>query len=196
MARGSLRIYLGAAPGVGKTYAMLNEGRRRRERGEDVVVGLVETHGRRPTAEQVGDLEVIPRKAVEYRGTTLEELDVDAVLARRPDIVLVDELAHTNAPGSRNEKRWQDIDQLLEAGIGVISTVNIQHLESLNDVVEQITGMRQQETVPGRGRAPRRPASARRSRLGVDPRHGSRAATSTRRSASTSRWPTTSGRET
>ncbi len=148
MARGSLRIYLGAAPGVGKTYAMLNEGRRRRERGEDVVVGLFETHGRRPTAEQVGDLEVIPRKAVEYRGTTLEELDVDAVLARRPDIVLVDELAHTNAPGSRNEKRWQDIDQLLEAGIGVISTVNIQHLESLNDVVEQITGMRQQETVP------------------------------------------------
>ena len=148
MARGSLRIYLGAAPGVGKTYAMLNEGRRRRERGEDVVVGLVETHGRRPTAEQVGDLEVIPRKPVEYRGTTLEELDVDAVLARRPDIVLVDELAHTNAPGSRNEKRWQDIDQLLEAGIGVISTVNIQHLESLNDVVEQITGMRQQETVP------------------------------------------------
>jgi two-component system sensor histidine kinase KdpD len=148
MARGTLRIYLGAAPGVGKTYAMLNEGRRRRERGEDVVVGLVETHGRRPTAEQVGDLEVTPRKAVEYRGTTLEELDVDAVLARRPDIALVDELAHTNAPGSRNEKRWQDIDELLEAGIGVISTVNIQHLESLNDVVEQITGMRQQETVP------------------------------------------------
>ena len=148
MARGTLRIYLGAAPGVGKTYAMLNEGRRRRERGEDIVVGLVETHGRWPTAEQVADLEVVPRKAVEYRGTTLEELDVDAVLTRRPDIALVDELAHTNAPGSRNEKRWQDIDELLEAGIGVISTVNIQHLESLNDVVEQITGMRQQETVP------------------------------------------------
>src|SRR5215207_1022950 len=170
MARGTLRIYLGAAPGVGKTYAMLNEGRRRRERGEDIVVGLVETHGRWPTAEQVADLEVVPRKAVEYRGTTLEELDVDAVLTRRPDIALVDELAHTNAPGSRNEKRWQDIDELLEAGIGVISTVNIQHLESLNDVGRADHRHASAGDCSGRGRAPRRPASARRSRLGVDPR--------------------------
>jgi two-component system sensor histidine kinase KdpD len=148
MARGSLRIYLGAAPGVGKTFAMLNEGRRRAERGTDVVVGMVETHGRAKTAAQVGDLEVIPRRTIDYRGTTLEEMDVDAILARRPAQALVDELAHTNVPGSRNEKRWQDIEELLAAGIDVISTVNIQHLESLNDVVEQITGTKQRETVP------------------------------------------------
>jgi two-component system, OmpR family, sensor histidine kinase KdpD len=148
MARGQLRIYLGAAAGVGKTYAMLNEGRRRRDYGEDVVAGFVEPHRRAKTAAQVGDLEVIPRRKVEYRGTTLEEMDVDAILERRPQIALVDELAHTNAPGSRNEKRWEDVDELLGAGIDVISTLNIQHLESLNDVVEEITGIKQRETIP------------------------------------------------
>jgi two-component system sensor histidine kinase KdpD len=148
MTRGTLRIYLGAAPGVGKTYAMLAEGNRRRSRGTDVVIGYVETYGRIHTIEQLGDLEIVPRRRVEYRGTTLEEMDVDAVLARRPTTVLVDELAHTNAPGSEREKRWQDVETLLEAGIDVISTVNIQHLESVNDVVERITGVRQRETVP------------------------------------------------
>jgi two-component system, OmpR family, sensor histidine kinase KdpD len=148
MSRGTLRIYLGAAAGVGKTFAMLNEGRRRRDYGEDVVVGLVETHGREKTAEQVGDLEVVPRRRLDHRGTTFEELDVDAVLARRPQVALVDELAHTNVPGSRNEKRWQDVEELLEAGIHVISTLNVQHLESLNDVVEGITGVTQRETIP------------------------------------------------
>ena len=148
--RGTLRIYLGAAPGVGKTFAMLNEGRRRHDRGTDVVVGFVEFHGRPHTAEQVGDLEVVPRRTYEYRGTTFEEMDVDAIVRRGPQQVLVDEYAHTNVPGSRNEKRWQDVDELLEAGIDVISTVNIQHLESLNDVVEQITGIKQRETVPDR----------------------------------------------
>lgn len=146
--RGVLRVYLGAAPGVGKTFAMLDEGQRRAARGTDVVVAYVETHGRPRTAEQVGDLEVIPRQVVEYRGTTQEEMDLDAVLARNPEVALVDELAHTNVPGSGNEKRWQDVEALLEAGICVITTVNIQHLESLNDVVESITGIRQQETVP------------------------------------------------
>jgi two-component system sensor histidine kinase KdpD len=148
VARGSLRIYLGAAPGVGKTFAMLNEGRRAHERGRDVVVGFVETHGRAKTAEQLAGLEILPRRSMTYRGATFEELDVEAVLARRPEIALVDELAHTNVPGSRHEKRWQDIEQLLDAGIAVISTVNIQHLESLHDVVEGITGIRQAETVP------------------------------------------------
>jgi len=148
MARGTLRIYLGAAPGVGKTYAMLGEGRRRVARGTDVVVGYVETHGRDQTLAQVGDLGCVPRKTMTYRGTTFEEMDVDAILARKPQVALVDELAHTNVPGSRNAKRWQDIDELLEAGITVISTVNVQHLESLNDVVERITGIKQQETVP------------------------------------------------
>ena len=148
MARGRLRIYLGAAAGVGKTFAMLNEGRRRRDYGEDVVVGFVETHGRRKTGDQVGDLEVVPRRRVPYRGGEFEELDVDAVLARRPQVALVDELAHTNVPGSRNEKRWQDVDELLAAGIDVISTLNVQHLESLSDVVEQITGIVQRERIP------------------------------------------------
>ena len=146
--RGLLRIYLGAAPGVGKTYAMLGEGRRGRERGKDVVVGIVETHGRAKTAAQIGDLEIVPRRKIAYRGTTLAEMDVDAILARHPQIALVDELAHTNAPGSGNDKRYQDIDRLLDAGIDVISTVNVQHLESLNDVVEEITGITQRETVP------------------------------------------------
>ena len=148
MARGTLRIYLGAAPGVGKTFAMLGEGRRRAERGTDVVVGYVETHTRKKTAEQVGDLELVPRRRLEYRGASFEEMDVDAILERRPEVALVDELAHTNVPGSRFEKRWEDVEVLLEAGITVISTLNIQHLESVNDVVEQITGIKQQETIP------------------------------------------------
>ena len=148
MARGTLRIYLGAAPGVGKTFAMLGEGRRRAERGTDVVVGFVETHGRPKTAAQLDGLEVMPRAHIEYRGTTFEEMDVDAIIARRPEVALVDELAHTNVPGSRHEKRWEDVEALLDAGITVISTLNIQHLESVNDVVEQITGIKQQETIP------------------------------------------------
>ncbi|MBE3010338.1 sensor histidine kinase KdpD [Microbispora sp. NEAU-D428] len=148
MPRGRLRIYLGAAPGVGKTYAMLCEGHRRRERGTDVVVGLVETHGRVRTAQLLEGLEIVPRRTLAYRGATFTELDVDAVIARRPRVALVDELAHTNVPGSRNAKRWQDIDELLDAGIDVISTVNIQHLESVNDVVQHITGIPQRETVP------------------------------------------------
>ena len=146
--RGTLRVYLGAAPGVGKTFAMLNEGRRRKERGTDVVVGYVETHGREHTAEQIGGLEIVPRKVITYRGAALEEMDLDAVLARRPAVALVDELAHTNVPGSKHAKRWEDVDELLDAGIDVVSTVNIQHLESINDVVEQITGVRQRETLP------------------------------------------------
>lgn len=148
MGRGHLRIYLGAAPGVGKTYAMLGEARRRVERGTDVVVGVVETHGRQHTATMLDGLEVVPRVRVSHRGATFEEMDLDGILARSPRVVLVDELAHTNVPGSRNTKRWQDIDELLDAGIDVISTVNIQHLESLNDVVEAITGIKQRETVP------------------------------------------------
>ena len=146
--RGRLRIYLGAAPGVGKTYAMLGEAHRRVERGTDVVVGVVETHDRRHTAAMLENLEVVPRHGMEYRGTHFEEMDVDAILNRRPQVALVDELAHTNVPGSRNTKRWQDINELLDAGIDVISTVNIQHLESLNDVVESITGVKQRETIP------------------------------------------------
>ncbi len=148
MPRGQLRIYLGAAPGVGKTFAMLDEGWRRRQRGTDVVVGYVETHGRQNTADQIRDLEVVPRRVLEYRGTRFEEMDLDAVLARGADVVLVDELAHTNVPGSRHAKRWEDVDALLDAGIDVITTVNVQHLESLNDVVEEITGVQQMETVP------------------------------------------------
>ena len=148
MRRGQLRIYVGFAAGVGKTFAMLNEGHRRRARGTDVVIGFVETHGRPLTAEQVGDLEMVPRQRMTHRGADFEEMDVDAILARAPEVALVDELAHTNVPGSRNEKRWQDVEEILDAGIDVISTVNIQHLESLNDVVERITGQRQRETLP------------------------------------------------
>ena len=148
MTPGTFRIYLGAAPGVGKTFAMLNEGRRRKSRGTDVIVGFVETHGRPSTAEQIGDLEVVPRKVIEYKGATFEEMDVDAILARAPQVALVDELAHTNVPGSRNTKRCEDVQELLAAGITVISTLNIQHLESVNDVVEQITGVKQRETIP------------------------------------------------
>ncbi|MFJ3505105.1 DUF4118 domain-containing protein [Streptomyces sp. NPDC090135] len=148
MGRGKLRIYLGAAPGVGKTYAMLSEGHRRVERGTDCVVAFVEHHGRPRTETVLSGLEQVPRRTLEHRGAALTEMDVDAVLARRPAVALVDELAHTNAPGSRNPKRWQDVAELLAAGIDVVSTVNIQHLESLGDVVEAITGVRQRETVP------------------------------------------------
>ncbi|MFF7984033.1 ATP-binding protein [Streptomyces sp. NPDC007901] len=148
MARGKLRIYLGAAPGVGKTYAMLSEAHRRVERGTDCVVAFVEHHGRQRTEVMLHGLEEIARKELNYRDATFSEMDVDAVLARRPQVALVDELPHTNIPGSRNTKRWQDVEELLAAGIDVITTVNIQHLESLGDVVESITGIRQQETVP------------------------------------------------
>ncbi|MYX54651.1 universal stress protein, partial [Streptomyces sp. SID8382] len=148
MARGRLRIHLGAAPGVGKTYAMLQEGRRLCEQGADVVIGLVEPHGRRLTAALAEGLETVPRHTLVHRGTAFTELDLDAVLARHPQVALVDELAHTNVPGSRNTKRWQDVEELLDAGIDVVTTLNIQHLESLNDVVRQITGVVQHETLP------------------------------------------------
>ena len=141
-------MLLGAAPGVGKTYTMLEEGARLRDEGRDVVVAVVETHERKATAAVLKDLEVIPRKETEHRGISLAEMDLDAVIARRPDVALVDELAHTNAPGSQNDKRWQDVEALLDAGINVMSTVNVQHIESLSDVVEQITGAPQRETVP------------------------------------------------
>src|SRR3954466_16241007 len=146
--RGHLRIYLGSAAGVGKTYAMLNEGQRRAERGADVVVGFAEAHARPHTSALLDGLEVIPRARLEYRSAAFEEMDLDAVLARRPEIALVDEFAHTNVPGSRHDKRWQDVDALLDAGIDVITTLNVQHLESLNDVVNRITGTVQHETVP------------------------------------------------
>ena len=146
--RGQLRIYLGAAAGVGKTYALLSEGHRRAERGADVVLALAETHARPQTAALIDGLEAVPRKKLRYRGSEWEEMDLDAVLARKPQIALVDELAHTNVPGSRHEKRWQDVNELLDAGIDVISAVNIQHLESVTDVVEAITGVPQRETVP------------------------------------------------
>jgi two-component system sensor histidine kinase KdpD len=145
---GRLTVYLGAAPGVGKTYAALGEARRRHDRGTDVVVGFVETHGRRITAEQLDGLEVVPRRELEHRGAVFTEMDVDAVLARAPAVAVVDEFAHTNVPGSRNAKRAQDIAELQAAGIDVITTVNVQHLESLNDEVEAVTGVRQRETVP------------------------------------------------
>ncbi|GAA2841146.1 sensor histidine kinase KdpD [Kitasatospora sp. CM 4170] len=146
--RGRLRVYLGSAPGVGKTYRMLDEARRRQERGADVVVGYIECHGRRHTEGMLTGLEVLPRVRRSYRAADFEEMDVDALLARRPSVVLVDELAHTNIPGGRHAKRWQDVEELLAAGIDVITTVNVQHLESLNDVVRKITGIPQRETVP------------------------------------------------
>ena len=148
MARGQLRVYLGSAPGVGKTFRMLDEGWRRRDRGTDVVIGYVETHGRVKTAAQLRDLEIVPRIKREYRGTALEEMDLAAILERHPDVVLVDELAHTNVSGGQNEKRWEDVETILDAGIDVITTVNIQHLESVNDVVKKITGIEQKETIP------------------------------------------------
>lgn len=146
--RGKLRIYFGASAGVGKTYAMLNAGRKLRAEGHDVVVGVVETHGRNETAALLDGFEVLPRKNIDYRGKTITEFDIDATLARRPALILVDELAHSNAPGSRHPKRWQDVDELLGAGIDVFTTVNVQHLESLNDVVGGITGIRVAETLP------------------------------------------------
>lgn len=146
--RGRLKIYLGFAAGVGKTYEMLQEGQRLKRQGVDVVIGIVETHGRAETAAQIGDLEVLPRRTIEYHGVTLEELDVEAVLARHPTVVLIDELAHTNAPGSRNAKRYQDVEDILRAGIHVISTLNIQHLESLHDIVAQSTGVYVKERIP------------------------------------------------
>jgi K+-sensing histidine kinase KdpD len=146
--RGLLKVYLGAAPGSGKTFAMLREARDRRDDGEDVVVGFVETHGRRRTAEAIGTLEVVPRITVTYKGTGLSDMDVEGVIARRPHVALVDELAHTNAPGLRHGKRWKDIEDIRAAGIDVISTMNIQHLESVKDLVEQITGITVHETVP------------------------------------------------
>jgi two-component system, OmpR family, sensor histidine kinase KdpD len=148
MTRGRLRVLLGAAPGVGKTFAMLEEGRRLREAGKDVVVAVVETHGRAATSSLLDGLEVLSRRSVSHRGVALDEMDLPAVLARHPDVALVDELAHTNAPGSANQKRWQDVDTILAAGIDVLSTVNVQHIESLNDVVRQITGVPQRETIP------------------------------------------------
>lgn len=148
MTRGRLRIYLGAAPGVGKTVAMLAEAHRRRDRGTDVVVGWCETHGRRYTASMLEGLEAVPPRPSQYRGSSFTEMDTDAILARSPAVVLVDELAHTNVPGSDRARRWEDVDAILNAGIDVISTVNIQHLQSLHDVVESITGIHQRETVP------------------------------------------------
>jgi two-component system sensor histidine kinase KdpD len=146
---GKFRVYLGAVAGVGKTWAMLDEGWRRYKRGTDVVIGFVETHGRALTAQQIRDLPIVPRKVVDYRGTAFEEMDLAAVLARKPEVVLIDELAHTNVPGSGpHTKRWEDVLEILDAGIGVISTVNIQHLESVADAVQQITGVTVRERVP------------------------------------------------
>src|SRR5271170_516147 len=146
--RGRLKIFLGAAPGVGKTYEMLQTAHAKRREGIDLVVGIVETHNRQETAALLEGLEVIPRRQIDYKGRVLEEMDLDAILARRPQLVLVDELAHTNAPGSRHPKRYLDVEELLAAGIDVYTTLNIQHVESLNDVVAQITRIRVRETVP------------------------------------------------
>ena len=146
--RGRLRVYLASAAGAGKTYAMLNEGHRRESRGTDVVVGYVETHGRPMTQAQLGDLEVLPRKKISYRGVTLEEMDTEAIIARHPKVALIDELAHTNVPGSKHAKRYEDVEEILDAGIDVVTTLNIQHLESLNDLVASITGVRVRETLP------------------------------------------------
>jgi two-component system sensor histidine kinase KdpD len=148
--RGRLRVYLGMAPGVGKTYAALQECHRRTARGTDVVIGFVEHYDRPQTVAQIGDLEVLPRKQIPYGGTTVEEMDADAVVARRPRVVLVDELAHTNAPGSAREKRWQDVEAIRDAGIDVVSTMNVQHLESVADIVESITGAPVRERLPDR----------------------------------------------
>src|SRR6476646_5844809 len=145
---GKLRIFVGAAPGVGKTYEMLQQAHARKKDGYDVVIGVVETHGRRETEALVAGLEVLPRRRIEYKGQCLEEMDLDAIIARRPQLVLVDELAHTNVEGSRHPKRYLDVEELLSRGIHVYSTINIQHIESLNDVVTQITRVRVRETVP------------------------------------------------
>jgi len=146
--RARLKIFFGAAPGVGKTFAMLESAQRLRAEGVDVVIGVIETHGRSETGALVAGLPMVPRRRVEHRGVTLDELDLDAALARRPTVILVDELAHTNAPGSRHLKRWQDVLELLDAGVEVHTTLNVQHVASLTDVVEQITGVKVRETVP------------------------------------------------
>jgi two-component system sensor histidine kinase KdpD len=148
--RGRLKVYLGQAAGVGKTYKMLDDAHAMRARGIDVVIGLVETHGRHETADRIGDLEVVPRRKVDYKGTVLEDMDLEAVLARKPEVAVVDELAHTNAPGGKNEKRWQDVEDLLEAAISVLTTVNVQHLEGVQDVVKSATGLEIRERVPDR----------------------------------------------
>ena len=149
-ARGRLKVYLGSAAGVGKTYSMLREGQRLKKQGVDVVIGIVETHGRAETLEQIADLEIVPPRIVEYRGVKLREMDLDAILARRPTVCLIDELAHTNVPGSKHSKRYQDVEELLLAGIHVITTVNIQHLESLYDEIERTTGVKVKERFPDR----------------------------------------------
>jgi two-component system sensor histidine kinase KdpD len=148
--RGHLKVYIGQAAGVGKTFKMLDDAQAMRARGVDVVVALVETHGRSETAARVGDLEVVPRRRVDYKGAVLEEMDLGAVLARKPEVTVVDELAHTNAPGSKNEKRWQDVEDLLGAGISVMTAVNVQHLEGVQDVVKSATGLEVKERVPDR----------------------------------------------
>ena len=148
--RGKLKIYIGHAAGVGKTYQMLEDAHALKKQGVDVVVGLVETHGRAETAERVGDLEIVPRRPVEYKGKRLEEMDLPAILARKPEVVLVDELAHTNVPGTGNAKRYEDVEDLLDAGISVVTTVNIQHFESVQDIVSRVTGVDVQERVPDR----------------------------------------------
>jgi two-component system sensor histidine kinase KdpD len=148
--RGRLKVFLGFAAGVGKTFEMLNEANRRRARGQDVVIGVVETHGRQGTAEQLGDLEVIPCKQIEYRGTTVREMNLDAIIERHPASVLIDELAHTNAPGCAHDKRWKDVERLLDLGINVLTTMNVQHLESLTDTIHAATGIWVRETVPDR----------------------------------------------
>ncbi len=148
--RGRLKVYLGSSAGVGKTYSMLREGQRLQKQGIDVVIGVVETHGRVETAEQLGDLERVPARLIEYHGVTLQEMDLEGILARKPTICLVDELAHTNAPGSKNPKRYQDVEELIRAGIHVITTVNVQHLESLYDQVERLTSVKVKERLPDR----------------------------------------------
>src|SRR5258707_4607822 len=146
--RGILKLFLGYAPGVGKTFSMLSEALRRRSRGEDVVIGVVESHGRKGIEELLTQIESVPRKKIEYKGTIFEEMDVDAILARRPQVVLVDELAHTNIPGSKHRKRYEDVQELLAARIDVVSTLNIQHIESIAPIVRSITGIAVRETVP------------------------------------------------
>ncbi|HEY4824556.1 MAG TPA: histidine kinase, partial [Solirubrobacteraceae bacterium] len=146
--RGHLKVFIGMAPGVGKTYRMLQEGKAEADSGRDVAIGYLESHGREETLAQAAGLELIPRRRVDYRGRTLQEMDLPAVLARKPELCLIDELAHTNAPGVEHEKRYEDVRDVLEAGIDVYSTVNVQHLESLNDQVNQLTGARVRETIP------------------------------------------------
>src|ERR1700723_2753493 len=146
--KGIFKLFLGYAPGVGKTYSMLSEGIRRHNRGEDVVIGFIETHGRKGVEDLVPELEIVPRRSIEYKGTMFEEMDVDAIIARRPQVVLLDELAHTNIPGSKHRKRYEDVQEILAAKIDVLSTLNIQHMESIAPTVHAITGITVRETVP------------------------------------------------